>query len=66
LFGVAKLLDRHPRVGPTDDRADGNGDNVEQVMLPGAVDAQISQIGKRILERVQWMVGHSCLLRVNQ
>ena len=45
-LGVAEVLDVIPGLGPGDDGADGDGDDVEEFMEPGAVDAGVGQLGE--------------------
>ena len=45
-LGVAEVLDVIPGVGPGDDGADGDGDDIEQFVEPGAVDAGVGQPGE--------------------
>ena len=50
VLGLAEVLDVVPGVGPGDDGADGDGDDVEQFVEAGAVDAGVGQVGEVVGE----------------
>jgi hypothetical protein len=50
VLGLAEVLHGVPGVGPGDDGADGDGDDVEQLVQPGAVDAGVGQVGEMVGE----------------
>jgi hypothetical protein len=55
LLGLAEVLDVVPGIGPGDHGTDGDGDDVEQFMEAGAVDARVGQVGEgQSLCRPSW------------
>jgi hypothetical protein len=44
-----QLLNSDPAIGPTNDGTDGNGDNVQQAMLGGAIHTRVSKSGKCVV-----------------
>src|SRR5206468_3846495 len=46
LLGVAELLDVVPAVGAGEDGAQGDGQDVRELVLLGAVDARVLQVGE--------------------
>jgi hypothetical protein len=46
LLGGSRRLHRRPGLGARDDGADGDADDVEQLVPPSAFDAGVDQIGK--------------------
>ena len=46
MLDLAEVFNVVPGVGPGNDRTDGDGDDVEQFMEPGAVDAGVGQVGE--------------------
>ena len=57
-LGVAEVLDVVPGVGPGDDRTDGDGDDVEEFVEAGAVDAGVGQVGEVVGDGEFLVGGH--------
>src|SRR5262245_11708639 len=49
-FVLAELLTLHPIVCTADDRADGNDDHIQQLVLLAALDARIDHLPKMLAD----------------
>jgi hypothetical protein len=54
----AELLDRGERVGPGEDTADGDEDDVDQGVFAGPLDAWVGEVLEVVLERGGLAAGH--------
>ena len=58
VLDLAEVLDVVPGVGPGDDGADGDGDDVEEFVESGAVDAGVGQLGEVVGDGEFWVGRH--------
>ena len=59
VFGGAVLVDIDPGVGPANDGTDGEGDDVEQVVQAGTLQAGVGQSPEMGQQRAELSCGHA-------